>query len=237
MEISKKYKIIISIVFVLAITFGVYLVYKKSQINKIGKTDNNTSKTATTTNIGGVEISSEGSGNYKVERVPVNEGRNVLPQPIPDLSKSLVFGVNVSLSDEAKKILSTKVSDLQVQLKNDPTYVTGWIDLGVYRKMAGDYTGALTSWTYATKLAPDDYISYGNIGDLYAYYIKDNAMAEVSYKKAISNAPDQVYLYVQLATVYRDVFGDMDKAKEIIDQGLKVSPKSKTLLEFKSSIK
>ena len=237
MEISKKNKIIISIVFAVCIIAGAFFVYKKSQIGKIEKNDNGTPKTSTTTNIGGVEISSEGSGNYKVERVPVNEGRNVLPQPVPDLSKSLVFGSNVSLSDEAKKLLSSKVSDLQSQLKKDPTYVTGWIDLGVYRKMAGDYAGALVSWTYATKLAPDDYISYGNIGDLYAYYIKDNAMAEVSYKKAISNAPDQVYLYVQLATIYRDVFGDINKAKEIIDQGLKVSPNSKTLLEFKATVK
>jgi hypothetical protein len=62
-------------------------------------------------------------------------------------------------------------------------------------------------------------------------------MAEMYYKDAISKGPKQTYLYIQLAEVYRDTFNNLDKAKAIIDQGLKVMPGDPALTEFKNSLK
>ncbi|KND46751.1 MAG: hypothetical protein AB201_02845 [Parcubacteria bacterium C7867-006] len=234
MEISKTNKIIIIFGFIIIVVVLGFLLYKKTK-TLTNASDGVLNVSTTTTTQNGLQISSEGTGDYKIEQVPVNEGREVLPQPVPDLNRKLVFLSSLNLTQEAKDIITSKVKDLQSQLKKDATFVTGWIDLGIYQKMAGDYDGAAISWTYVTKLVPSDYISFGNLGDLYAYYLKNNALSETSYKKAISNAPKQAYLYIQLAGVYKDVFKDMDKARAIIDQGLKNLPDDKGLLEWKTN--
>ena len=105
------------------------------------------------------------------------------------------------------------------------------------QKAGGDYQGAIISWKYASRLAPTDFISLANIGNLYAYFLHDNAQAEIYYKQAIAKGQTQAYLYTQLAEIYRDIFQDLDKAKSIIDQGLSKIPNDPSLLQFKESLK
>jgi hypothetical protein len=102
--------------------------------------------------------------------------------------------------------------------------------------MAGDYEGASISWRYVSSVSPADFISQGNLGDLYAYHIKDKNLAETYYRKAIQNGPTQVYLYTQLSDVYKNVFKDLVRANAIIDEGLKKVPSDKTLLQYKSNL-
>jgi tetratricopeptide (TPR) repeat protein len=79
-------------------------------------------------------------------------------------------------------------------------------------------------------------VALGNLGNLYAYYIKDNAQAENYYKQAIAKGSTQAYLYVQLGEVYRDVFKDAAKAKATADQGLAKIPNDPSLLQFKATL-
>ena len=53
-----------------------------------------------------------------------------------------------------------------------------WLVLGVYRKMIGDYESAKEVWEYASAIRPQNSVSFNNLGELYAYYLKDNAKAE-----------------------------------------------------------
>ena len=158
------------------------------------------------------------------------------PKPIPDLSRPINFAVDLSIGVEEQKRITEKITSLQQKLKGDPNFYPGWIDLGSYRKMIGDYVGSVMYWEYALRLNSKNYIVYGNLADLYAYYIHDNAKAEVNFKKAIENSPQQIYLYFQAAYFYRDVLKDTDKAKAIVRQGIKANPLSAELESLLNSL-
>jgi tetratricopeptide (TPR) repeat protein len=233
MQITKTHKIIISAV-ILVILLGIYIVFDRKS-KKEQDQFKNTEQFSTTTIPGtNIQINTQGGG-YKIEQVPIDEGRKI-PQPIPDLARKTIFSNNSSLTVETKNVLEKKIIDLQLQLSKNPGYFEAWLDLGIYQKSAGDYEGTIISWTYASKLYPASYLPLGNLGNLYAYFLKDNGMAEVYYKQAISKGPTQPYLYTQLAEIYRDIFKDNTKALDIINQGLSQIPNDPNLLQLKASL-
>ena len=126
---------------------------------------------------------------------------------------------------------------LRVRVFRFPGHFQSCIYLGINQKAAGDYQGAISSWKYASYIVPDDFISLANVGNLYAYFLKDNAEAEVYYKEAIGKGPLNEYLYTQLAEIYRDIFKDLGKARTIVNQGLSQLPGSQNLLQLKESLK
>ena len=237
MQITKTQKIIGSIIILVAL-LGLYIVFdskaKNAENNQTIATTTTTNLTATTT--GGLQITTQGTGSYTIEQVSATSGTK-LPQPIPDLTAKVVFKNDPSLTPEIKTLIQGKISGLQSTLLKNPTDFDSWINLGLYQKMAGDYSAAAISWQYAGKISPTSFVQFGNLGDLYAYYLKDNAQAEMYYKKAITNGPKQSYLYVQFATMYRDVFKDLSKAKAVIDQGLAEIPNDPNLLQLQASLK
>lgn len=235
MQLTKTHKIILSILAILVL-LSIYILVDQKNKEETGDTDISTSteKTATTT-ISGTQINTQGTGGYTIERVPINEGKGV-PQPVPDLNRISVAANGVFISPEAKVTADASIKSIQAMLKKNPADFYAWLDLGIYQKMAGDYEGVIISWTYVGRLAPTDYISRGNLGNLYAYYLKDLAKAEVYYKQAISYGPTQAILYIQLAEVYRDLFQDKAKARAILDQGLSKIPNDPNLLQLKASL-
>jgi hypothetical protein len=237
MQITKTQKIIGSIIILVAL-LGLYIVFdskaKNAENNQTIATTTTTNLTATTT--GGLQITTQGTGSYTIEQVSATSGTK-LPQPVPDLTAKVIFKNDPSLTPEVKTLISGKVSALQTTLLKNPTDFDSWINLGLYQKMAGDYAAAAISWKYAGLLSPTSFVQFGNLGDLYAYYLKDNAQSEMYYKKAIVNGPTQSYLYVQLATVYRDVLKDIVKAKAVVDQGLSEVPNDPSLLQIQASLK
>lgn len=232
---TQRNKIIFSLIVVLILA-GVYVLFDKR--SDIGENANNeaiaTTTTSTTTASDDKIITGSNSG-YTIEQVPIEEGRGI-PQPIPDLNRKIIVSANATVTAEAKAFSETKVSALQDKLRNNPADLESWIYLGIYQKQGGDYVGASMSWMYASKLAPTDFVSLGNLGNLYAYFIKDNAMAENFYKQAIVKGPTQVNLYTQLAEVYIYIFKDTTKARAIIEQGLSKVPNDPNLLQLKASL-
>lgn len=238
MTLTKTHKIIISIIAVV-ILLGIYIAFdrrsKRESSNNVDTSQTIATSTATTSNSAG-QIKTQGTGGYKIEQIPISEGKGV-PEPLPDLNREPVLYTGAIISPEAKTLAVEKIKSLQTQLKNNPVNLPAWLDLGMYQKQAGDYDGAVLSWKYASKLAITDYISLGNLGNLYAYFIKDNGFAEVYYKEAISRGPTQAYLYTQLAEIYRDIFKDLDKARVLINQGLSKIPNNPSLLQFQEGLK
>ena len=231
--LTKTHKIIIGIL-LLIVLVSLYLFFDRKQVvaptNTLDTTSTTTDKLDVTQLEENQKITQDG---YTIERVAVDEKQ----VPAPDLSRPVTFAAGSQLTPEVRAMITTKIINLQTELRKNNAYLAAWIDLGMYQKMAGDYTGTIESWVYATKLSPNNFVAYGNLGDLYAYYLKDNAMAELYYKQAIAKGPTQVYLYTQLADVYKDVFKDLDKAKAIIDQGLLKIPKDPALLQYKTNLK
>ena len=231
MQLTKIHKTVISILAII-ILFGGYIYFdRKSKMEAPVIT--NVTQTATTT---GSQIITDSQGlTYTITPIS-NETVSNIPKPIPDLNRSVIKspGANVL---EANTVSSTiKIKELQSALKTDPKSLANWIDLGLYQKLGGDYDGAIISWKYASRLVPTDFVSLGNIGNLYAYDLKNATQSEIYYKQAIARAPKQGYLYYQLAEIYRDFFRDNAKARAILDQGLSRIPGDEVLLQFKASL-
>ncbi len=239
MTITKTQKIIGSII-ILVIILALYVVFDRRAKN--AETNVPANQNATTTTVGGVSFSAQGTGGYTVEQVPVTENSTSAKgaldaMAMSALGRQLIFKSDPSLTPEVKTLIQGKVSALQEALLKNPADFDSWINLGLYQKMAGDYAAASLSWQYAGKLSPTNFVSFGNLGDLYAYYLKDSAQAEIYYKKAITNGPTQSYLFVQFATVYRDVFKDLTKARAVVEQGLSNLPNDPSLLQLQASLK
>lgn len=231
---TKTQKLITSIV-IIAILFGGYIFFDKRSKNEQNTVAGTETNSTTTTTSSGTKITTSGNGGYTIEQVPLSEGTGV-PQPIPDLNRQVTPPGSATVSSEAKVLATQKIPPLQAELKKTPSSFNTWLELAMYQKMAGDYQGAVISWTYASKLAPGDFISLGNLGNLYAYFLNDKVKAEAYYKKAIVNGPTQENLYTQLAETYRDIFHDNVKAKAVVEQGLVKLPNNVNLLRLKASL-
>ena len=105
----------------------------------------------------------------------------------------------IPAGDAAK---TKELKDLSLQLKSEPNYLQGWLQLGILRKFLEDYEGASLAWQYASAIRPADYVAFNNLGDLYHFYLKDFAKAEKYIKQAISVKPDFIPGYKNLFDLY-----------------------------------
>ena len=230
---TRIQKIIISVV-VIAVLFGGYVYFdRKSKNTESISVNTNTTQTQTTNP--NEQTGIKATGNYTIEQVPLNSGS--APQPVPDLYRPVHPAGSAAVSSEAIVRATENILPLQAALRKDPTNFFAWMELAMYQKMAGDFTGAAISWSYALRLNPNDYVSPGNLGNLYAYFLKDNIKAEMYYKQSITNGPTQTNTYIQFTEFYRDVLKDMVKARAIVDQGLSKIPNDANLLQIKATLK
>lgn len=228
-------KVIIAIAVVIVVGGGIYVWARRSAVPSSSAT-----LTSTTTPLGtDVGVTTQGTGSYTVTPVAGSAAATTTQRasvPVPDLHRQVIFNSSLMLDTAAKEAIAQKVSETQVSLAKNPADLNGWISLGVYEKMAGDYDGARIAWQYVAQVSSNDYVSRGNLGDLYGYYLHDTAKSESYYTQAIAVGPAQAYLYVQFASFYRDVLKNTDKARAVIVSGLNKLPNNQSLLQFQASL-
>jgi len=118
-----------------------------------------------------------------------------------------------------------ELKDLSLQLKNEPNYLQGWLQVGILRKYSGDYEGASLAWQYATLIRPNDYIAFSNLGDLYHYYLHAFPKAEKYLRKAVDLKPDYVAGYKNLFDLYSLSYKEKTNlAEPILLEGIKKNP-------------
>ena len=137
---------------------------------------------------------------------------------IPELNRTTAISAGVS--EETYKQLVLDISEVSETLKGNYNYPQGWLQLGILRKQAGDYEGAVEAWNFAGLLRPQNATSFLNLADLYGYYIHDNKKAEESFLKAVLAEPQNGFPYFQAAKFYNDVLGENQKAKDILRRGI-----------------
>ena len=169
-------KKILFIIFVLIVVSGLgFYFYKKLAnqglpLNSKGDTAFSSSQSSKNiVNIGGVSV--EGDGGIKIEPIEIKNNKTASNIPLPNLNREVKITAN--MDENAKKIASAKIQDLSSQLKKDSDNLENWLVLGVYRKIIGDYEGAKV-WEYAGAVRPQNSVSFNNLGELYAYYLKNN---------------------------------------------------------------
>lgn len=210
--------IAIVIAFVLVVGLGSYIY---QDIRERGMDVSQNSSTTPLTVNNGIEA----TGDYTLEQVSIEKTKI----PAPNLDRPLTFSSN--LPPEAKKIITDGIKRLTDTLKGDSSRFDAWLDLGSYRKQSGDYEGAREAWEYAGVLAPESYVPWNNLGDLYAHYLKDFPKAEQNFKKSITLKPDYIGGYRALYELYRYSYKEKSNlAPQILKDGLAKNPKSTDLM-------
>jgi len=230
-------KKILFIIFVLIVFGGLgFYFYKKLSPKTqngvtVGQSNSSSSQTAgNSVNIGGVTIQGEGDmKGVKIEPVAITNNKPTVNISLPNLNKEIK--ITADMNEEAKRIATDKIQDLSSHLKKDNDNLENWLVLGVYRKTIGDYEGAKEVWEYASAIRPQNSISFNNLGELYAYQLKDNVKAEENYKKAIENDPSAIYIYRNFFDFYRYFAKDTAKARAILEQGIAANPSTSSDLK------
>ncbi len=225
---NKKYVFIWSFVLILFLIFIFSLKKDKKNIDEYSDLNN---ASTTTVDLGG-GLKAVGKGDFKIEQINT---KPISYENHPDLNVSINFDKNIN--EETQSFLKSKIDDTRVKLANDPSLLSLWAELGMYYKIAGDYTNAKIYWQYVLSLSPQDITVLSNLADLNAFYLKDVQLAISLYRKAITASPKSPELYIKLADVYITVLSDSPKAKEVLQDGLKVLPSDKALLSALEKIK
>ena len=233
LNISKKpnKKFVYIFILIIVILVAGYYLYINSYTDVPSKLDSLTNilnnNQATTT-------PESNSGDKKIGEVFLKEGQSyeyvggdkelLAKTPIPDLNRKIPDGTTENIK---KNIVS-----LSEALKTDNKSFDLWINLGSYRKTAGDYEGAKLVWEYASILRPKFSLSFLNLSNLYGYYIKDLKKTESNFLKAIEVEPTQTYSYIATSNFYIEVMNDKNKAIAIIEKGITNNPKAEELKQI-----
>lgn len=205
------------IILILVLAGGAYLIYRDISNNRVDEAGYTIEK------LSPEEISVGGDSD-------TGQSVNI---PVPDLNRMVIN--NKDLPPEAVAVVEKNIRALSEELNKNSDQLDLWLDLGIQRKIAGDYEGARDAWVYATLIRPTGSVAFHNLGDLYAYYLHDNTKAEQNFLKAIENSPNDVYLYFKATEFYRDVLKDISSARAIVERGITANPSStelQSLLKF-----
>jgi len=176
-------------------------------------------------------------GNGVVANIPAGATVTEVNTQVPPPSLTGSINISSSLPADAQAALRTQEQTLITELKAAPTRTDLWLQLGMDRKIGGDYAGAIAAWNYVAAAGSNavNYIAYGNLGDLYMNFDVNYPKAEANYKAAIAINPQVIDYYRDLYTLYTSFYKTgTTAAASIIAQGLKANPNNPDLLQLQA---
>ncbi len=127
-------------------------------------------------------------------------------------------------------IAQEKIKSSVALIKEDYNHDLPWLDLGAYRKLAGDYDGAISAWKFLMQIRPNDFVAPHNLGDLYGYVLQNYSESEKYFLKSIENNKNNILAYLSLAEIYAvPSFGKIAQIEKILLRGLENNPKDANL--------
>lgn len=171
---------------------------------------------------GGVEVTKidglpEGAS---VEVVDSVDSKLFDSTPRPALERALPQG---ALPDTTYAAMVKNRAEAVAMIEENPALMTQWIGLGAVHKQAGDYEGARIYWTYVATVNPQNLAVHWNLGNLYVYYLKDIAMAEAAFSKAIALDASFIPAYLELYLARKEA-GKTESALEALSSGIAKNP-------------
>ena len=149
---------------------------------------------STSTNSGNANVSA--TGDFTIEEVPFEAS---IAYPALDRPYTLP----PSITGEAATLMRERIALAISTLKKNPADVGAWLQLAIYRKQVHDYEGARDIWEFLVLNGGGNAVVYGNLGNLYHFYLKDYPKSEKSYQEAIKIDPKAPGLYRGLYELYR----------------------------------
>lgn len=156
-------------------------------------------------------------------QLPVYRGRPTEElRPVPDEVKLF--------SESDKQDIYRSLQNFGKTVKEKPNFFNGWIQLGLLKKIIGDFEGARDAWEYAGLISPKNSVSFANLGELYWRYLRVYPQAEINFKASIKNDPSDPGTYVSLSELYfYSLKEKADLADDILLQGIVANPQSTDL--------
>ena len=210
---------------------GAFVLFRANRAAAPSPTASSTSMGTTTVSLGNGQTITLPPGAKLTE---VDTTTSALQPP----SLTGAISISSSLPADAQAALRTDEQATIAQLKSAPNRVDLWLQLGVDRKIGGDYAGAEAAWNYVAQTGPNtiNYVAYGDLGDLYTSFAVNLPKAEASYKAAISINPTVIDYYRELFYLYGMEKNPTAQAA-ILAQGLKANPNNPDLLTLQQQTK
>ncbi len=140
--------------------------------------------------------------------------------PRPALERPLPQG---TIPSDVYALMVKHRAEAVAMLKENPALMTQWIGLGAAHKQVGDYEGARIYLTYVVTVNPNNLAAILNLGNLYAYYLKNQVNAETYFGKAIAVDPSYVPAYLELYQAQKGQ-GKTDAAVVTLQRGIAKNP-------------
>ncbi|MBI1957517.1 MAG: hypothetical protein HYS44_03640 [Candidatus Niyogibacteria bacterium] len=177
----------------------------------------------------GSEIASMEPSETQTEGQPAStttEKETQKEAPKEDPLKAKMPSLTRAVPTDADPALVKKISEAVELIRDNFDYLQAWLQLGLLRKEVGDYAGAIEAWKFATILRPQISTAFLNLGDIYGWYLHDNAKAESYLLAGIAAEPKNAYTYYKTYEFYVDVLQDTVKARKILQDGIASNPDS-----------
>lgn len=158
--------------------------------------------------------------------LPKYQGRNIREiREVPEEVKLF--------SEDQKKVIHQRMLEAAGSIDVNPDVLDPWIQLGLFKKVIGDYEGARDAWEYASIIRPQNLMSFKNLGELYWHYLPDFSRAEKNLRTAIHNEPTYIDSYITLHEIYRYSYKEKaDLADDVLLEGLQNNPANRDLTAY-----
>lgn len=159
---------------------------------------------------------------YAAPASPADAKGAVTGVAYPSLDRQIV--IPASFSPEDATLIRERIKKLTDAILQTPSNGALWANLGLERKSIEDYTGAIEAYEYALKMMPNNAVVAENLGVLYGDYLRNYPKAEEYYRLAIAIDTAAPHRYLRLFDLYRYALKDTEKAKAILEEGLRTIP-------------
>lgn len=168
---------------------------------------------------GSVDAKPLDSQNIPATTVPVYTGRD--PAEIKPAADAVQL-----FNEEQKQKIYNEIKNHAQAVRENNDYFFGWIQIGLLKKVIGDYIGARDAWEYAGVIRPANSVSFANLGELYWRYVPTYSKAEMNFKISIKNKPDDPSTYISLSDLYSYSYKEKaDRADTVLLEGIAKNPK------------
>ncbi len=139
--------------------------------------------------------------------------------------------IKKTLPESTLRLAKEKIAEAVSLIETSYDYDAPWLELGGYRRLLGDYDGAAAAWKFLIEIRPQAFVPYHNLGDLYAFILKDHVRGENYFLKSLEVGPGNIQGYLALAQLYKDstTLKKQVLADDILLEGVKANPKDFTL--------
>ncbi|OGZ99608.1 MAG: hypothetical protein A3C07_04830 [Candidatus Sungbacteria bacterium RIFCSPHIGHO2_02_FULL_47_11] len=122
-------------------------------------------------------------------------------------------------------------------VRENPLFFNGWIQIGILKKVIGDFEGARDAWEYAGVIEPLNSLSFANLGELYWRYLHEYEKSELNFRISIKHKPGDPLTYISLADLYHYSYKEKSgEADDVLIEGLGVIPGDENLMRHLASI-